>query len=503
MSTVYDKTDNYSLNLYGDNDPADLRDGYNGSMRTIDATLETHLNRIEGVESRETHDEEVVKALLGDNTVNAAAAAKTKWNKAGDDATAAGSKAENNAAILAALGAGNAADANMKQTKWDNAANKVDALEPRVGNLERRGATYRNIVVLGDSWTVVHNNALYDRLKSDIPYAEWHNYGKAGAVVQQLTEEVDDAKKDTNLHAGSVTDVIIIMGTNNVFWTKLNGHDDITEDSSYNAFKTVRDYFPNADIRFFPNNSKTLNGARNNLYQPMLDGARKAGVGVHEESLILLCGHVRWYNGDDQEGVQHLSDQGYQQFADSIANVIVGGSMYSDGLMESIQSKKKHSNPSSLSEVDDNTITVYQYTGSYPLKIIGYMTDAEVSLYYHSDQTVDIHIKGNITITGFDASKGRIYLGCQNWYKHISKNTLPYVFFNGDIYEHPMSVTYGSEKFEPTPGVIDTAAPGSLCWGSFYINIPVPAEQSVSSKEFEMWNYGNPSSVTGYNGRLG
>lgn len=85
MSTVYDKTDNYALNLYGDNDPADLRDGYNGSMRTIDTTLETHLNRIESVEARETHDEEVAKALLGDNTVDNATAAKVKWDKAAAD----------------------------------------------------------------------------------------------------------------------------------------------------------------------------------------------------------------------------------------------------------------------------------------------------------------------------------------------------------------------------------------------------------------------------------
>lgn len=111
MSTIYDKTDNYSLNLYGDNDPADLRDGYNGSMRTIDTTLKTHLNRIENVEARETHDEEVAKALLGDNTVDNASAAKTKWDKASADATLAIGKADtangnadSNTAILAALG---------------------------------------------------------------------------------------------------------------------------------------------------------------------------------------------------------------------------------------------------------------------------------------------------------------------------------------------------------------------------------------------------------------
>lgn len=54
MSTIYDKTDNYSLNLYGDNDPADLRDGYNHSMRTIDETLKNHLDRIDGVSASTT-----------------------------------------------------------------------------------------------------------------------------------------------------------------------------------------------------------------------------------------------------------------------------------------------------------------------------------------------------------------------------------------------------------------------------------------------------------------
>lgn len=90
MSTIYSKTDNYALNLYGDADPADLRDGYNDSMRTIDTTMEQHLNRIESVEARETHDEAVVKALLGDNTVDNATNAKIKWDKAAADAVSAG-----------------------------------------------------------------------------------------------------------------------------------------------------------------------------------------------------------------------------------------------------------------------------------------------------------------------------------------------------------------------------------------------------------------------------
>lgn len=133
MPTVYTKTDKYGLNLYGDNDPADLRDGYNGSMRTIDDTLEKHLNRIEGVESRETHDEEVVKALIGDNTVDSATAAKTKWDKSIADAAAAtaaaaaaASKAGSNTTILSALGADSTSHAAAQKTKWDKAVDTAN-----------------------------------------------------------------------------------------------------------------------------------------------------------------------------------------------------------------------------------------------------------------------------------------------------------------------------------------------------------------------------------------
>ena len=39
MATTYDRTPNLDLNLYGDNDPADLRDGYNNSMNLIDTAV--------------------------------------------------------------------------------------------------------------------------------------------------------------------------------------------------------------------------------------------------------------------------------------------------------------------------------------------------------------------------------------------------------------------------------------------------------------------------------
>ena len=83
MSTIYDKTDNYGLNLYGDADPADLRDGYNGSMRTIDETLKNHLDRIDGVSASTTaaikaQDEKI--ALKADKTYVDGQARKLQMN---------------------------------------------------------------------------------------------------------------------------------------------------------------------------------------------------------------------------------------------------------------------------------------------------------------------------------------------------------------------------------------------------------------------------------------
>ena len=188
MATVYSKTDNYGLNLYGDNDPADLRDGYNGSMHTIDDTLEKHLNRIEGVESRETHDEEVVKALIGDNTVDSAAASKTKWDKAESDAAAAASKADNNTAILAALGADNTSNATASKTKWDNAG--ADAMTA-IGKADNNKTI---LTALGAGSTV---DATAQKTKLD----------NTAAKVDELADARVDSKLDSHFiihaHRGS------------------------------------------------------------------------------------------------------------------------------------------------------------------------------------------------------------------------------------------------------------------------------------------------------------
>ena len=200
MATVYTKTDNYGLNLYGDNDPADLRDGYNGSMRTIDTTMEQHLNRIEGVEARETQTQAVMKALLVDNTVDKATAAKTKWDKSSADAAAAASKADNNTAILNALGANNASNATAQKTKWD------EAVDTAIGNNQALTALGSNTTA-----TAAANKAKWD---------------KAATRVEELAHARADSKLSSHfiIHAHRGSDRFPENTMEGIMWAVRHGY---------------------------------------------------------------------------------------------------------------------------------------------------------------------------------------------------------------------------------------------------------------------------------------
>ena len=214
MATVYTKTDNYGLNLYGDNDPADLRDGYNGSMRTIDTTLETHLNRIEAVESRETHDEEVVKALLGDNTVDAATTAKTKWNKASADAieamadaAAATGKANTNTSILAALGADTTAHATAAKNKWDKASTDATSAIGKADTAIGKADTAIGKADTANS-KANNNSAILAALGADTADHAATNKTK----WDKASTDVADVAKRVNILTGLTHENIIVIG---------------------------------------------------------------------------------------------------------------------------------------------------------------------------------------------------------------------------------------------------------------------------------------------------
>ena len=341
MSTIYDKTDNYGLNLYGDSDPADLRDGYNGSMRTIDDTLEKHLNRIESVESRETHDEEVVKALIGDNTVDSATANKAKWNKAGTDAaaatataSAASTKADNNSAILAALGADTTAHATTEKAKWDKAGvdattaiekadtNKtiltalgadttahatasktkwdknttdIAALSTSVGNnssqiaqiLEKLGqAQYEDgyLVTFGDSYadnTQKEHTWSY-QLSTMFPELQWKNYAKSGAGfnvsgIPTFAQQVANCVADTSVDNAKVKVAVCAGGRNDIL------DYDAGLSKAREVVLAMESAFPNAIIVIAPMlfDHATLDEGGMDKYNALFDGALAASLGNH------------------------------------------------------------------------------------------------------------------------------------------------------------------------------------------------------------------------------
>nr|DAT87780.1 MAG TPA: hypothetical protein [Caudoviricetes sp.] len=336
MSTIYSKTDNYGLNLYSDNDPADLRDGYNGSMHTIDTTLETHLNRIEGVEARETHDEAVMKALLVDNTVDNATTAKTKWDKASTDAVeamadaasavekanmnatiltaldadttahatankakwdkastdatsaitkadTADGKADTNSAILTALGADNVDSATAKKARWDNTYTKLEsdgkyALKPVEQNL---------LVGIGDSY--------FEGFRTDNPATdsmivkaagllglECRNYavGGSGYTIggtkgKTFKQQLQQASAELGASKANVRYVVIGGGRN-------DSPSEVTGDIVYDTLTTAKTLFPDAEIVQIPmmwdNTWPTFNEAQK--YGAMVEGGRRAVVKI-------------------------------------------------------------------------------------------------------------------------------------------------------------------------------------------------------------------------------
>lgn len=356
MSTVYDKTDNYALNLYGDADPADLRDGYNGSMRTIDTTLEKHLNRIEAVESRETHDEEVAKALLGSNTVDNAAASKAKWDKAGTDAAAAAGKADNNSTILAALGTDTAEHATDAKTKWDKAgadattaiseadsnktiltalgadttahatANKtkwdknttdITALSTLVGNnssqiaqiLEKLGQSQYSdgyLVTFGDSYADNTRERTWSyQLSTMFPELQWKNYAKSGAGfnvsgIPTFAQQVANCVADTSVDNAKVRVAVCAGGRNDILdWTTGTS-------KARDVVLAMEAAFPNAIVVIAPMlfDHSTLNEGGMNKYNALFNGALNASHGNHRvvvaDSAYVWCkAETGWFPSGD------------------------------------------------------------------------------------------------------------------------------------------------------------------------------------------------------------
>ena len=335
--------------------------------------------------------------------------------------------------------------------------------------LDANYARRRKCVLLGDSWTVVHSQWLYRKLQALDPTCEWHDYGINGAVVQRLPEMVAKAKTDPSCDPDEITDVAIVMGTNNVFWTKLDGYDDINSTTAYTAFDSVRECFKNARIHYFPNNSKTLNAGRNKLYRLIFDGARQAGCIVHADCLRLLANHLEWYNGDDQEGVQHLSDLGYQELACRIHECLKGGNLIENENF--IGGYFFRGNSADKGFDQDGVPSLYMRTASGIARIADVK---EYGLNFNgtsTSQTMHIAINGTMHK---DISPGPVWIGNPHWYQRIASQTLPFVWLSSEYYAPLSFSNYWAVEpliISPVPQDAGTDLSGSFLFRTNGMNV--------------------------------
>lgn len=366
MSTIYDKTDNYGLNLYGNNDPADLRDGYNDSMRTIDSTLETHLNRIEGVESRETHDEEVVKALIGDNTVDSATTSKTRW----DDAAATANTNEGDIATinanLTALHANTVGDAQKLYNQVQSNADSIADMDE--GDI---------ILFVGDSivrgYGASNEAHRFSTLLANKLGLTEVNHSSPGAGFvhistidhKTLMDCVNEAIEDDTFDHSKVKYLILEGGIND------NNAGDITNAANtimsklHGEFTSARRYFMN---------TLTAGGKTTNTQSYMNAGASGpfvGSIGVVGMFNIISTAQTAAYanmftpldcwnwlsfaNGFDSDGV-HPNDAGHERIADMMYGILGNGVMPPQRRNVSIPSIPSAGEVQSL--IDANTINI-------------------------------------------------------------------------------------------------------------------------------------------------
>ena len=156
MTTTYTKTDNLGLDLYGDNDPADLRDGYNSSMRKIDSAVKANTDAIASkADSATTYSKSDV-----DSKLSAKADSATTYSKSDVDSKLSTKanvsdvydKTQSDARYLPAptgkilLTIGDSYGAGTTDNKWPNGLSQKLA-----------GYTLKNFCVSGAGFAVSNN----------------------------------------------------------------------------------------------------------------------------------------------------------------------------------------------------------------------------------------------------------------------------------------------------------------------------------------------------------
>ena len=376
MVDGYGHTTNFNLPLYQDNTPADLRDGYNNSMRVIDgnmlsittgvnranknlaalgadtpekaATLATdiangntahHLlshmsivddtsagEHINAIEQNHTKTQNNTNALtaLGAETVDKATNLKNTINTNTNALTALKNTINTNTNALTALGA----ETPDKATALKNTINRTPTLITNSRNLPKNA----KIVCIGDSYGEGYQAT---NKTTDNPYAVMgrtlhatiYNYSDGGAGFVATTNNtnrtfndmVNAAYNDHTADAGTIDYVMITGGQNDAPKT----YDDVkqaTEECVTNAATK----FPNAKIVVYPMQwpSYQLWESVFTTYTAIMDGVAATGVGIAvPNGYEFFQGHPELFATDQK----HPNTNGYKLLGNKYASVLMGG----------------------------------------------------------------------------------------------------------------------------------------------------------------------------------
>lgn len=232
-----------------------------------------------------------------------------------------------------------------------------------------------SLLVFGDSWTTMSDGALPKRL-AELLHASWSkSYGVSGAKIADIAGQVDAAGKDASFDNASVTHIMVIGGTNDVFDPPSTSDADMKTAVAALCANLAK-YYPDARVHWYPDNSRTDNGRRTGLYRTMIDEFHKdSGIAVHPELLWTLCKDdfsLYMANGGGRQALQHLTADGYGYLAGVIASSMLGGSLeatataHAQFMYQLTQAAQRLVN---MSEYKDTMFTVKYREGSYDIMV--------------------------------------------------------------------------------------------------------------------------------------
>lgn len=362
MADGYGHTTNFNLPLYQDNTPADLRDGYNNSMRVIDDNMlliTTGVNRANKSLAALGADTPEKAATLATDIANGNTAHHLLSHMGIVDDTSAGehinaieqnhTDTQNNTNALTALGAETAAKAtNLKNTINTNTSsltalgaetpNKATALKNTINRTPTLITNNRNlpknakIVCIGDSYGEGYQAT--DKT-TDNPYAVMgrtlhatiYNYSDGGAgfvatsnnTNHTFNDMVNAAYNDHTADAGTIDYVMITGGQNDTPKTYADVKQAATKCVTNAATK-----FPNAKIVVYPMQwpSYQLWETTFTTYAAIMDGVAATGVGIAvPNGYEFFQGHPELFSTDQK----HPNTNGYKALGNKYASVLMGG----------------------------------------------------------------------------------------------------------------------------------------------------------------------------------